>query len=60
MEFFKIEDQNRIRKVTINNPRKKNAINKRAYLALSEIINDAGSDDKITALVLTGSGDFFR
>lgn len=60
MEFFKIEDSNSVRKVTINNLRKKNAINKKAYLALSEILNEAGKDDKIKALVLTGSGDFFR
>lgn len=60
MEFFRIEDKNFVRTVTINNPRKKNALNKKAYFALGEILDAAGKDDKVKALVLTGNGDFFR
>lgn len=60
MEFFKIEDKNCVRTVTINNPRKKNALNKHAYFALGEILDAAGKDGKVKAVVLTGTGDFFR
>lgn len=60
MEFFQVTDKNFIRTVTINNPRKKNAISRPAYLALAEIINAAAKDEKVKAVVVTGAGDFFR
>lgn len=60
MEFFQIADKNSIRIVTINNPKKKNAISRPAYLALADIINAAATDEKVKAVVLTGAGDFFR
>jgi enoyl-CoA hydratase/carnithine racemase len=60
MEFFRIEDDKGIRKVTTDNPRKKNAWNRAAYLALSQILDNAAKDNGIKAVVLTGVGDFFR
>lgn len=60
MEFFQVTDKNFIRTVTINNPRKKNAFTRLAYLALAEIINAAAKDEKVKAVVVTGAGDFFR
>lgn len=60
MDFFQVTDNNFIRIVTINNPKKKNAISRPAYLALAEIINAAGKDEKVKAVVVTGAGDFFR
>lgn len=60
MEYFQVADKNYIRTVTFNNPRKKNAISRPAYLALAEIMNAAGKDDKVKAVVISGVGDFFR
>lgn len=60
MEFFEIEDFNSIRKVTINNLRKKNALNQAAYKALATILNTAGADDSVKCLVLTGKGNIYR
>lgn len=60
MEFFEIETNNGIRTVTISNPKKKNAVNKPAYLALAKILNTAATDDQVKCVVLTGKGDFFR
>lgn len=60
MEIFGIEDKNGIKIITINNPEKKNALNKKAYIALAEILNKAGADDRVKCVVITGEGDFFR
>lgn len=60
MEFFEIEDKSGIRTIRFNNIRKKNALNKRAYIKLGDILNKASSDDSIKCVVLTGKGDFFR
>lgn len=60
MEFFIVEDKNGIRTITINNVKKKNAINKLSYYALAKLLNDAGKDDHVKCCVLTGKGDFFR
>lgn len=60
MEYFEITNKNGIRLVKFNNVRKKNALNKKAYIALGEILNAAAIDDSIKCLVLTGKGDFFR
>lgn len=60
MEFFEVSDINSIRKITITNLKKKNAMNRAAYRALSALLNSAGTDDKIKCVVLTGKGDFYR
>ena len=60
MEIFDISNNKGIRTVRINNPRKKNALNFRAYYAIAEILNKAAEDDSVKALVFTGTGDFFR
>lgn len=60
MDLLEVEDKNGIRTVTINNVRKKNALSKDAYLALADVLNNAGKDEKVKCVVLTGKGDFFR
>lgn len=60
MEFFDISDNGGIRTVVINNPKKKNALNKLAYQSLADILNAGGADDQVKCVVLTGKGDFFR
>ncbi|KAG5680608.1 hypothetical protein PVAND_010102 [Polypedilum vanderplanki] len=59
MEIFEVKDVGAIRQVTINNPRKKNALNRKAYIAIAKLLNDAGKDNKVKCLILTGKGDFF-
>jgi len=59
MELLNISDANGIRIIRIDNLKKKNAINKKTYVALAKILNEAGRDVKVKAVVLTGSGDFF-
>lgn len=60
MEFFEIENLNSIRKIVINNPRKKNAMNREAYGALATLLNKAALDETVKCVVLTGKGDFYR
>jgi peroxisomal 3,2-trans-enoyl-CoA isomerase len=60
MDIFEVEDIGTIRKITINNPRKKNALNRKAYIAMAKLLNEAGKDNKVKCLVLTGKGDFYR
>ena len=59
-EIFEIAEKNGIKIVTINNPRKKNALNRKAYIALADILNEAAKDVTVKCVVLTGKGDFFR
>lgn len=42
--------------IKINNPKKKNALNKQTYQELAQILNTAGTDDSISIVALTGSG----
>ncbi|XP_058463623.1 enoyl-CoA delta isomerase 2 [Malaya genurostris] len=58
-EHLLIEQFGTVRRITIHNPRKKNAINLQAYGDLADQLNSADIDDGVTVLVLTGSGDFY-
>lgn len=60
MDHFEIGDKSGIRRVCINNTRKKNALNKSAYFALGNILNEAAADEQVKCVVLIGKGDFFR
>lgn len=42
--------------IKINNPRKKNALNRQTYQELAYILNSAGKDDSISVVALTGNG----
>lgn len=42
--------------IKINNPKKKNALNRNTYLELALILNTAATDDSITIVALTGNG----
>ncbi|XP_058833345.1 enoyl-CoA delta isomerase 2 [Topomyia yanbarensis] len=58
-EHLLIEQFGTMRRITINNPRKKNAINQQAYRDLADQLTVADRDDGVTVLVLTGAGDFY-
>ncbi|XP_052894809.1 enoyl-CoA delta isomerase 2 [Anopheles moucheti] len=56
---LKLERFGTVLRVTINNPRKKNALNKQAYQDLADTLNSANKDDGINVVVLTGIGDYY-
>lgn len=54
-----IEQFGSVRRISINNTRKKNAINLQAYHDLAVQLNAADTDETVTVVVLTGVGDFY-
>ncbi|MEE3064689.1 MAG: enoyl-CoA hydratase-related protein [Actinomycetota bacterium] len=53
------EDSDGVRTLTLNRPRRKNAINPELWVALRDALHAAGRDRRVRALVLTGSGGSF-
>ncbi len=53
------EDRDGVRTLTLNRPRRKNAINPELWIALRDALNDAGRDRSVRALVITGAGGSF-
>ncbi|MCV7052818.1 enoyl-CoA hydratase/isomerase family protein [Mycobacterium heidelbergense] len=53
------EDRDGVRTLTLNRPRRKNAINPELWLALRDALNEAGRDRAVRALVITGAGGSF-
>ena len=52
-------DRNGVRTLTLNRPRRKNAINRDLWIALAEALTAAGNDRGVRAVVLTGAGGAF-
>lgn len=53
------EDRDGVRTLTLNRPRRKNAINPELWVALRDALDAAGHDPGVRALVITGSGGGF-
>ena len=53
------DDSDGVRTLTLNRPRRKNAINPELWIALRDALNAAGRDRGVRALVITGSGGSF-
>jgi enoyl-CoA hydratase/carnithine racemase len=53
------EDRDGVRTLTLNRPRRKNAINPELWIALRDALNAAGRDPGVRALVLSGAGGSF-
>src|SRR3984893_7091477 len=53
------EDSDGVRTLTLNRPRRKNAINPDLWIALRDALNEAGRDRGVRALVITGVGGSF-
>src|SRR5271168_4476052 len=53
------EDSDGVRTLTLNRPRRKNAINPELWVALRDTLNEAGRDRSVRALVITGAGGSF-
>lgn len=51
--------QGGIKIVQYNKPNKKNAIDGEMYKRVISILNDAATDENISVMVLTGTGDFY-
>ena len=52
-------DRNGVRTLTLNRPRRKNAINRDLWIALAEALTAAGNDRGVRAVVITGAGGAF-
>jgi enoyl-CoA hydratase/carnithine racemase len=52
-------DRDGVRTLTLNRPRRKNAINPQLWIALRDALNEAGRDRSVRALVVTGAGGSF-
>lgn len=52
-------DRDGVRTLTLNRPRRKNAINPELWIALRDALHAAGHDRGVRALVLTGAGGSF-
>src|ERR1700744_977166 len=53
------DDRDGVRTLTLNRPRRKNAINRELWVALAEALTAAGRDRGVRAVVITGAGGAF-
>ncbi|OBB93095.1 enoyl-CoA hydratase/isomerase family protein [Mycobacterium sp. 852002-40037_SCH5390672] len=53
------DDRDGVRTLTLNRPRRKNAINPELWVALRDALDAAGHDPGVRALVITGAGGSF-
>lgn len=54
-----ITNNGALRTAMFNNVKKKNALNREAYIEITKALNEAAADDTVTVLALTGAGDFY-
>jgi enoyl-CoA hydratase/carnithine racemase len=52
-------DHDGVRTLTLNRPRRKNAINRELWIALAQALTAVGKDDGVRAVVLTGAAGAF-
>ena len=57
--ILQIEDQNRVRTLTLNRPEALNAFNEALYQATAEALTSAADDPEIAVVLLTGAGRAF-
>ncbi|MCU1395928.1 MAG: enoyl-CoA hydratase/isomerase [Ilumatobacteraceae bacterium] len=57
--MIRIEDQNRIRLITLDRPDTRNAFNEALYDAATEALMDAAADNSVAVVVITGAGQAF-
>jgi len=58
-DLVKISDAGHVRTITLNRPEKKNALSNQLAWAIVAAIDDAGRDDNVWVVAITGSGDSF-
>ncbi|XP_059615971.1 enoyl-CoA delta isomerase 2-like [Phlebotomus argentipes] len=59
MSVIKVENRERLRIITIDNVKKRNALNREGYLALTKALRDADEDESVSVVALTGAGNFY-
>ncbi|KAM6454717.1 enoyl-CoA delta isomerase 2 isoform 1-T1 [Liasis olivaceus] len=57
-ETLQVTTKDNITKITLNRPKRKNAINVKMYNEIMEALDEAANDDS-TLTVLTGNGDYY-
>jgi 2-(1,2-epoxy-1,2-dihydrophenyl)acetyl-CoA isomerase len=58
-DIVKVSDKGHVRTIVLNRPEKKNALSNALAWGVVSAIDDAGKDDNIWVVALTGSGDSF-
>lgn len=58
-EFVSLEYKERVAVITMNNPRKANALNQDGYYQIAKYLREIATHEEIYVTVLTGKGDFF-
>lgn len=58
-ELVVVEKQERILRVTMNRPEKKNALSQAMYLTMTAALGQADADDEVRVVVITGTGNSF-
>lgn len=56
-ENLLVEQREAVRTITINRPKKLNALNRATIKELSKALTDANNDSEVRVIILTGSGD---
>uniref|UniRef100_A0A1B0G332 Enoyl-CoA delta isomerase 2, mitochondrial n=1 Tax=Glossina morsitans morsitans TaxID=37546 RepID=A0A1B0G332_GLOMM len=54
-----VEQQKKLLLVQFNNPKKKNCLNRFAYIEITRVLCEAAQEDQVTIVVFTGTGDFY-
>ncbi|XP_050397648.1 enoyl-CoA delta isomerase 2 isoform X1 [Patella vulgata] len=57
-KMINVTKENKIYKITLNRPKKKNALNHQMYDEIVQALDEAGKDNS-TLAVITGAGDYF-
>lgn len=58
-EMLKLSKRDGVLSITLNNPSRKNAVNRRMHLELERIWDDVDADDDVRVAVITGEGGEF-
>lgn len=53
------EESDGVLVLRLDNPRKKNALDNPTYLAIVRTLEDAAANPRVTAVIVTGTGDYF-
>ncbi|XP_038223481.1 enoyl-CoA delta isomerase 2 [Zerene cesonia] len=59
MNTIQVHDNSNVRIIRLNKPKKKNAIDYDMYVEITKLINRAATDENISIVALTGTGDFY-
>jgi enoyl-CoA hydratase/carnithine racemase len=58
-DTVRVEDANKVRRITLNRPAKKNALTIAMYAAMDDALTTAARDDRISVVVIGAAGDAF-